>query len=92
MEDDSAQVIDLPAEFSMGTYHDLLHHFKIVCQMFVHILVHDPEDRDEAAEKLRKGTHMHLQLLIHRTLPLRTNRPVLFCTFEDRAEEAGWDA
>lgn len=62
VEDDSAEVVDLPAEFSMGTYQDLLHHFKIVCQMFVHILVHDPDDRDEAAAKLRASEPTHLPL------------------------------
>ena len=55
IEDDSAQAIDLPAEFSMGTYQDLLHHFKIVCQMFVHIVVHDAEDREEAGDRLRES-------------------------------------
>lgn len=58
VEDDSTQVIDLPAEFSMGTYQDLLHHFKIVCQMFVHTLVHNPDDREEAADKLRESTRL----------------------------------
>ncbi|KAI1795783.1 hypothetical protein LXA43DRAFT_989531 [Ganoderma leucocontextum] len=66
VEDGSAQVVDLPAEFSMGTYQDLLHHFKIVCQMYVHILVHDPEDREEAAVKLRENQYFSVPLKIAR--------------------------
>nr|VWO98706.1 Nucleoside diphosphate kinase (NDK) (NDP kinase) (EC (Nucleoside-2-P kinase) [Ganoderma boninense] len=66
VEDDSAQVVDLPAEFSMGTYQDLLHHFKIVCQMFVHILVHDPDDREEAGNKLQENQYFSVPLKIAR--------------------------
>ncbi|TBU35882.1 hypothetical protein BD311DRAFT_647037 [Dichomitus squalens] len=66
VEDDSAQAIDLPAEFSMGTYQDLLHHFKIVCQMFVHIVVHDPEDRAEIGDRLRENQYFSVPLKIAR--------------------------
>ncbi|TBU50876.1 hypothetical protein BD309DRAFT_985491 [Dichomitus squalens] len=66
VEDDSAQAIDLPAEFSMGTYQDLLHHFKIVCQMFVHIVVHDPEDRAEVGDRLRENQYFSVPLKIAR--------------------------
>ena len=29
--------VELPKEFSMNTYQDLAHHFKIICQLFVHV-------------------------------------------------------
>lgn len=59
MEDDNSQAVELPAEFSMGTYQDLLHHFKIVCQLFVHMAVRDEEEREEVALSLQ--SRMFLQ-------------------------------
>ena len=64
VEDDSIQAIELPAEFSMNTYQDLLHHFKIVCQLFVHMAVHDEDERGEAATKLQKSTLLQLHVLV----------------------------
>lgn len=55
MEDDSAAAIELPAEFSMNTYQDLLHHFKIICQMFVHMAVHDDDERSDVATRLQQS-------------------------------------
>ena len=43
IEDDNA--VELPVEFSMSTHQDLKHHFKIICQLFVHLAVQDPDDR-----------------------------------------------
>ena len=53
--EDGDQAVELPAEFSMNTYQDLLHHFKIVCQLFVHMAVHDADERGEAATKLQSS-------------------------------------
>ncbi|KAI0670291.1 hypothetical protein C8Q78DRAFT_1170257 [Trametes maxima] len=66
VEDDSAAAIELPAEFSMGTYQDLLHHFKIVCQLFVHMAVRDSEDRAEAAAQLQDNQYFLVPLKITR--------------------------
>lgn len=55
VEDDSAAAIELPAEFSMNTYQDLLHHFKIICQLFVHMAVHDEDERSEVATRLQNS-------------------------------------
>lgn len=52
VEDDNTAVVELPAEFSMGTYQDLIHHFKIICQLFVHLAVHNVEDRRAVMEQL----------------------------------------
>ncbi|OSC99061.1 hypothetical protein PYCCODRAFT_1373800 [Trametes coccinea BRFM310] len=66
VEDDSAAAIELPAEFSMNTYQDLLHHFKIICQLFVHMVVHDPEDRSDVATRLQKNQYFSVALQITR--------------------------
>ena len=55
--------MELPAEFSMNTYQDLLHHFKIVCQLFVHMAVQDPEEREEAATSLQSSKIVTSQLM-----------------------------
>lgn len=62
VEDDSAAAIELPAEFSMNTYQDLLHHFKIICQMFVHMAVHDDDERSEVATRLQQSMDVCLVL------------------------------
>lgn len=56
VEDDNAVAPELPAEFSMNTYQDLLHHFKIICQLFVHISVHPLEDRETVVNQFSKST------------------------------------
>ncbi|KAG1715708.1 hypothetical protein ID866_1471 [Astraeus odoratus] len=47
VEDDSrgALAIQLPAAFSMNTHQDLSHHFKVICQLFVHMAVRPPHER-----------------------------------------------
>ncbi|KAL1944526.1 hypothetical protein VTO73DRAFT_2956 [Trametes versicolor] len=66
VEDDSAAAIELPAEFSMNTYQDLLHHFKIICQMFVHMAVHDDDERSEVATRLQQNGYFAVPLQIAR--------------------------
>ena len=44
VEDDN-DAPELPAEFSMSAHQDLKHHFKIICQLFVHVAVQDRENR-----------------------------------------------
>lgn len=55
IEEDSNAAIELPAEFSMGTYQDLMHHFKTICQLFVHLAVQPIEDRQAFMEQALKG-------------------------------------
>lgn len=50
VEDDDEEKVELPMEFSMNTHQDLTHHFKIVCQLFVHLAV-EPAHRREAFMK-----------------------------------------
>ncbi|KAI0780832.1 hypothetical protein BD413DRAFT_682557 [Trametes elegans] len=66
VEDDSAAAIELPAEFSMNTYQDLLHHFKIICQLFVHMAVHGADERSEIATDLQKNQYFSVPLKITR--------------------------
>lgn len=42
--DGSASAL-LPTEFSMNTHQDLIHHFKVICQLFVHLAVLPAEER-----------------------------------------------
>jgi hypothetical protein len=57
IEEDSinAAVPELPVEFSMNTFQDLMHHFKIICQLFVHLAVQDPHNRDAFMNQSLKG-------------------------------------
>lgn len=54
VEDGNTIRPDLPAIFSMNTYQDLDHHFKIICQLFVHLAVKPTEVRQEAMTALMK--------------------------------------
>lgn len=57
IEDDGDAVApELPVEFSMNTYQDLMHHFKIICQLFVHLAVQRRKDRRVFVERSLKGT------------------------------------
>ena len=58
VEDDNSVAPELPAEFSMNTYQDLLHHFKIICQYFVHISVHPSDDRQAVITQFSKSTYL----------------------------------
>ena len=49
-------LLDAKDPYSMNTYQDLLHHFKIVCQLFVHMAVRDADEREEAAVQLQEST------------------------------------
>ncbi|KIM87118.1 hypothetical protein PILCRDRAFT_300520 [Piloderma croceum F 1598] len=45
VEDDGAPTAELPMEYSMNTHQDLAHHFKIICQFFVHLAVRPAAER-----------------------------------------------
>ncbi|EIN07339.1 hypothetical protein PUNSTDRAFT_89577 [Punctularia strigosozonata HHB-11173 SS5] len=51
VEDDPNQAATaLPVMFSMDTHQDLSHHFKIICQLFVHLAVQPPKKRKDFME------------------------------------------
>ena len=82
IEEDSINAIapDLPAEFSMNTYQDLMHHFKIICQLFVHLAVQDPEDRQSFMEQSLKGINV---LCLTEYDAHCAFRPIFLCTITD---------
>jgi hypothetical protein len=55
IEEDNNNLVELPAEFSMNTYQDLVHHFKIICQLFVHLALQEPGNRRAFMKKQSKG-------------------------------------
>lgn len=56
VEDDStAAVAQLPVIFSMNTHQDLAHHFKIICQLFVHLIVRPAAERREFMTQMMRG-------------------------------------
>src|SRR5882762_5411368 len=56
VEDDSQVVAPrLPTAFSMNTHQDLAHHFKVICQLFVHLAVIPEKERRAFMEQTMKG-------------------------------------
>ncbi|EMD38402.1 hypothetical protein CERSUDRAFT_113556 [Gelatoporia subvermispora B] len=66
VEDDSVVVPELPAEFSMNTHQDLMHHFKVICQLFLHLAVQQPGDRDDAMDELLNNQYFAVPLQVTR--------------------------
>ncbi|CAL1704452.1 unnamed protein product [Somion occarium] len=64
VEDDNK--VELPPEWSMSTYQDLTHHFKIVCQLFVHLAVQPPNDRRSFMEESLKSDYFSVPLQVAR--------------------------
>ena len=70
MEDDGPDdVPELPVAFNMSSHQDLSHHFKIICQLFVHLVVRSPSQRVSFIEEIKAGKHMNcLQSFVHMIL------------------------
>ncbi|GJE90811.1 hypothetical protein PsYK624_069550 [Phanerochaete sordida] len=66
IEEDSNQAIELPVEFSMNTYQDLMHHFKIICQLFVHLAVQPVDERREYMDARLKQEYFSVPLQVAR--------------------------
>ncbi|KZT09438.1 uncharacterized protein LAESUDRAFT_694923 [Laetiporus sulphureus 93-53] len=66
VEDDDNVAPELPPEFSMNTYQDLNHHFKIICQLLVHLAVQEASNRRPAMEQLLRNTYFSVPLQITR--------------------------
>lgn len=54
VEDDDGPA-ELPMEYSMNTHQDLAHHFKIICQLFVHVAVQPPDERHAYMKETMKS-------------------------------------
>lgn len=66
VEDDNTEAPDLPVEFSMNTHQDLVHHFKIICQLFVHLAVHKVDDRGAVMNELLRKDYFSVPLNVTR--------------------------
>ena len=56
VEDDGAEgVPELPMAFNMSSHQDLSHHFKIICQLFVHLAVRSPSKRMTFIQDVKAG-------------------------------------
>lgn len=81
IEEDHNAPVELPAEYSMNTYQDLMHHFKIICQLFVHLAVQPPGKRQAFMEKQKKGTRDLINSSCHKIYAERIiqYRPIFLC-------------
>lgn len=60
VEDDGPEgVPELPVAFNMSSHQDLSHHFKIICQLFVHLAVRSPSQRFSFMRDIKTGKHMN---------------------------------
>ena len=71
----------LPLAFSLSTHQDLTHHFKIVCQLFVHMAVRPLVDRRPFLEHALKG------LIVRESqraddLPYHQRRNIFLCHYK----------
>ncbi|CCM02373.1 uncharacterized protein FIBRA_04468 [Fibroporia radiculosa] len=66
VEDDSTEAPALPVEFSMSTHQDLVHHFKTICQLFVHVAVHPKKDHAFVMEELLEQQYFIVPLSVTR--------------------------
>ncbi|KAI0079928.1 hypothetical protein K474DRAFT_1673008 [Panus rudis PR-1116 ss-1] len=64
--EDEGEAVELPVEFSMNTYQDLKHHFKIICQLFVHIVVRDYRQRKSFVQQSMQDQYFSVPLQIAR--------------------------
>jgi len=61
VDDDGPEgVPELPVAFNMSSHQDLSHHFKIICQLFVHLAVRSPSQRVSFMQDVKACEHMNL--------------------------------
>lgn len=61
VEDDGLEdVPELPVAFNMSSHQDLSHHFKIICQLFVHLAVRSPSQRVSFIRDVKAGEHLNV--------------------------------
>lgn len=82
VDDDDAHGVpaQLPLAFSLSTHQDLTHHFKIVCQLFVHIAVRPLVDRRPFFEHALKGLTVRNPLTVD-DLPCH-QRNIFLCHYK----------
>jgi hypothetical protein len=52
----TSQQIALPAAFSMHVHQDLAHHFKVICQYFVHLALASVRNKHSTSKRLLDGS------------------------------------
>ena len=69
VEDDGpGDVPELPVAFNMSSHQDLSHHFKIICQLLVHLAVRSPSQRVSFMQDVKAGEYINdLQSTFHMT-------------------------
>lgn len=61
VDDDGPEgVPELPVAFNMSSHQDLSHHFKIICQLFVHLAVRSPSQRVSFMQDVKACEHMNV--------------------------------
>ena len=78
VDDDDAHGVpaaQLPLAYSLSTHQDLTHHFKIVCQLFVHMAVQPLADRRPFLEHALKGLTVRNPLRVN-DLPCHQRRNI----------------
>ncbi|KAF9792733.1 hypothetical protein BJ322DRAFT_997286 [Thelephora terrestris] len=61
-DDDPEGVPELPVAFNMSSHQDLSHHFKIVCQLFVHLVVRTPSQRASFIQDIKADDYFYAAL------------------------------
>jgi len=65
VDDDEDDILpELPAEFSMSTFQDLSNHFKVVCQLFVHLAMKQGRNRRLFIEEATQKTYFSIPLIV----------------------------
>jgi len=61
VEDDGPESVpELPVAFNMSSHQGLSHHFKIICQLFVHLAVRSPSQRMSFMQDVKACEHMNI--------------------------------
>jgi hypothetical protein len=86
-DDENQAPVELPTQYSMDTHQDLSHHFKIICQLFVHAAV--AEDRDIFMSSAMSEQEPFLRTT---STDIGCRKQVLCCTSDGYPEEAAGHA
>lgn len=81
---DGVPPAQLPLAFSLSTHQDLTHHFKVVCQLFVHITVRPLVERRPFLERVLKGLTVRISPGVN-DLRCHQRRNILLCHYKSLA-------
>jgi len=69
--------VDLPLEFSKKSHSDIAHHFKIICQLYVHLATTKPKKRPNFIKKSLKDDYFSVPLAVLRRKLKGTNDSIV---------------